>query len=146
MKITPFHLAIQVRDIEEARGFYGVKMGFPEGRSCEEWIDFNCFGHQLVVHLNPQLGKQGKITSISNAVDGHGVPVPHFGVVMTFDDWEIFSDRVKTFIESFVIEPYIRFKGQPGEQGTMFFLDPTGNALEFKAFKDIENSLFADKI
>ncbi len=143
MKITPFHLAIQVRDIEEARDFYGVKMGFPEGRSSEDWIDFNCFGHQLVVHLNPQLGKQGKITNISNAVDGHGVPVPHFGVVMTFNDWELFANRVKTFIDHFVIEPYIRFKGQPGEQGTMFFLDPTGNALEFKAFKDIENRLFA---
>jgi len=143
MKITPFHIAIQVRDIDEARDFYGEKMGFPEGRSSEEWVDFNCFGHQLVVHLNPALGKEGKIASLSNAVDGHGVPVPHFGVVMEFDDWEVFANRIKTFIDHFIIEPYIRFKGQPGEQGTLFFLDPTGNALEFKAFKDIENSLFA---
>ncbi|MEH6454232.1 MAG: VOC family protein [Psychromonas sp.] len=143
MHITPFHLAIQVRDIDEARDFYGNKLGFAEGRSSEDWIDFNMFGHQLVTHVNKQIGKTGKVNSISNAVDGHGVPVPHFGVVLTFDDWQLLADKAAGFIDSFVIEPYIRFKGQPGEQGTMFFLDPSGNALEFKAFQDIETQLFA---
>ena len=143
MQLTPFHLAVQVRNIDEARDFYGVNLGFPEGRSTNEWIDFNMFGHQLVTHLNPDIGKQGKITSISNSVDGHGVPVPHFGVVLNFKDWEQLATRVKPFISHFIIEPYIRFKGEPGEQGTMFFSDPSGNALEFKAFKDIESQLFA---
>ena len=101
------------------------------------------FGHQFVVHLNPQLGETGKIMNISNPVDGHGVPVPHYGVVMNFDDWEIFSKKVSTFIDDFIIEPYVRFKGEPGEQGTMFFSDPSGNALEFKAFRNIELELFA---
>jgi len=142
MQLSPFHLAIQVRDIDEAREFYGVKMGLPEGRSSDDWIDFNMFGHQLVVHHNPQLGKTGKISSISNSVDGHGVPVPHFGVVMNFEDWESLATKVSDFIDDFIIEPYIRFKDEPGEQGTMFFLDPTGNALEFKAFKNIDSQLF----
>ena len=142
-KLTPFHLAVQVRDIEEAREFYGHKMGFPEGRSSSEWIDFDMFGHQFVTHLNPALGREGKIASIANAVDGHGVPVPHFGVVLEFPEWEALAKRVSTFIDDFIIEPYIRFKGEPGEQGTMFFSDPSGNALEFKAFKDIEAELFA---
>jgi extradiol dioxygenase family protein len=143
MKLTPFHLAIQVRDIDEAREFYGVKMGLEEGRSTENWIDFNLFGHQLVTHLNPALGKNGTVPNISNPVDGHGVPVPHFGVVMNFPEWEIFAEKVKSFISNFIVEPYIRFEGQTGEQGTMFFLDPSGNALEFKAFKNIELELFA---
>ena len=143
MILTPFHLAVQVRDIDEAREFYGVKMGFPEGRSAENWIDFNMFGHQLVTHLNPGIGKEGKVPNVVNPVDGHGVPVPHYGVVMNFEDWELLTDRVKLFISDFIIEPYIRFKGEPGEQGTMFFLDPSGNALEFKAFKNIEMELFA---
>ena len=143
MKLTPFHLAIQVRDIDEARDFYGVKMGLPEGRSSDHWIDFNLFGHQLVTHLNPEIGKYGKVSSIKNGVDGHGVPVPHFGVVMTFEQWLDFAERAKGFIDHFIIEPYIRFKGEPGEQGTLFFLDPSGNALEFKAFKNIEKQLFA---
>ena len=143
MRLTPFHLAIQVRDIDEARDFYGAQLGFPEGRSAEAWIDFDMFGHQLVTHLNPIIGKDGKITSISNLVDGHGVPVPHFGVVMNFDDWEIFVNKVSSFIDSFIIEPYVRFKGEPGEQGTMFFSDPSGNALEFKAFRNIDLELFA---
>ncbi len=143
MKITPFHLAIQVRNIEEAREFYGVKMRLPEGRSTENWIDFNLFGHQLVTHLNPTLGKNGKVFNISNPVDGHGVPVPHFGVVMNFPEWEIFAQKIKVVISDFIVEPYIRFEGQTGEQGTMFFLDPSGNALEFKAFKNIELELFA---
>ena len=143
MQLTPFHLAIQVRDINEARDFYGNKMGLPEGRSSPDWIDFNLFGHQLVTHVNPQLGKEGKIASIANGVDGHGVPVPHFGVVLNFDDWEALAETVTEFVDDFIIEPYIRFKGQPGEQGTMFFSDPSGNALEFKAFRDIESQLFA---
>jgi extradiol dioxygenase family protein len=143
MTITPFHLAIAVRDIDEARDFYGVKLGFAEGRSSKEWIDFDMFGHQLVVHLNPAIGKEGKVTSIANPVDGHGVPIPHFGVVLEFADWHRLSAKVSGFIDEFVIAPYIRFAGQPGEQGTMFFVDPSGNALEFKAFKDIKNQLFA---
>ncbi len=143
MQLTPFHLAVQVRDIDEARDFYGIKMGFSEGRSSEHWIDFNMFGHQFVTHLNPRIGKSGKISSISNPVDGHGVPVPHFGVVMNFDDWEVFSEKVRGFVDDFIIEPYVRFKGEPGEQGTMFFADPSGNALEFKAFRNIESELFA---
>ncbi|MFM1896353.1 MAG: hypothetical protein RLZZ385_1427 [Pseudomonadota bacterium] len=143
MQLTPFHLAIQVRDIDEARDFYGVKMGLPEGRSSDQWIDFNLFGHQLVTHLNPALGASGKVPSIANGVDGHGVPVPHFGVVLTFPEWEALAQRLRGFVDEFVIEPYIRFKGQPGEQGTLFFLDPSGNALEFKAFRNIEAELFA---
>ena len=143
MQLTPFHLAIQVRDINEARDFYGNKMGLSEGRSSTDWIDFNLFGHQLVTHVNPQLGKEGKIASIANGVDGQGVPVPHFGVVLNFDDWEALAETVTEFVDDFIIEPYIRFKGQPGEQGTMFFSDPSGNALEFKAFRDIESQLFA---
>lgn len=143
MQLTPFHLAIQVRDIDEARDFYGVKLGFAEGRSADSWIDFNMFGHQLVVHLNPNIGKTGKISSIYNPVDGHGVPVPHFGVVLTFADWHQLCEKVSAFIDDFVIAPCIRFAGQPGEQGTMFFIDPSGNALEFKAFVDIKTQLFA---
>lgn len=141
--ITPFHLAIQVRDLDEARDFYGVKMGLPEGRSSDQWIDFNLMGHQLVVHVNPALGKHGKVLQVGNNVDGHGVPVPHFGVVLAMADWEVFAQTVRGFVTGFLIEPYIRFKGEPGEQATMFFLDPSGNALEFKAFRDIEKSLFA---
>ena len=143
MTLTPFHLAIQVRDIDETRDFYGVKMGLPEGRSAQEWIDFNLFGHQLVTHLNPAIGKSGKVPSTANGVDGHGVPVPHFGVVLNFDEWEALANTVAEFIDGFIIEPYVRFKGEPGEQGTMFFIDPSGNALEFKAFKDIDTELFA---
>jgi extradiol dioxygenase family protein len=143
MKLTPFHLAVQVRNIDEAREFYGVKMGLPEGRSTENWIDFDLFGHQLVTHLNPTLGKDGKVSNISNPVDGHGVPVPHFGVVMNFPEWEILAEKLKLIISDFIVEPYIRFEGKTGEQGTMFFLDPSGNALEFKAFKNIESELFA---
>ena len=138
MQLTPFHLAIQVRDIDEAREFYGRKLGLPEGRSSDQWIDF-----KLVTHLNPAIGKTGKLPSIANGVDGHGVPVPHFGVVLNFDDWEALAEKLRGFIDSFVIEPYIRFKGQPGEQGTLFFMDPSGNALEFKAFRNIEAELFA---
>ena len=143
MKLTPFHLAVQVRDVEEARDFYGRKMGFPEGRSAEAWIDFDMFGHQFVTHLNPQIGKEGKVAAIANSVDGHAVPVPHFGVVLAFEDWELLAERVKECISEFIIDPYVRFRGEPGEQGTMFFCDPSGNALEFKGFRDIESELFA---
>lgn len=142
MSLMPFHIAVQVRDIAEAREFYGKKMGFPEGRSAEDWVDFNMFGHQFVTHLNPTLGKTGKLSTIGNIVDGQNVPVPHCGVVMHFDDWALFAEKVKTFVDEFIIEPYIRFQGEPGEQGTMFFLDPTGNALEFKGFRNVEKSLF----
>ncbi len=143
--VTPFHVAVQVRDIEEARDFYGVKMGLPEGRSDIQWVDFNMFGHQFVTHLNPGLGKDGSVQAIFNPVDGHGVPVPHCGVIMEFAAWEAFAERAKTFVSNFIIEPYVRFKGEIGEQGTMFFRDPTGNALEFKAFRNIETELFATK-
>ncbi|MFZ9050782.1 MAG: VOC family protein [Steroidobacteraceae bacterium] len=140
--LTPFHVAVQVRDLEEARHFYGSKLGFAEGRSSEEWIDFNMFGHQFVVHLNPALGPEGRVAAISNAVDGHGVPVPHCGVVLEMRVWEQFAEQARAAVGQFVIEPYIRFKGQVGEQATMFFLDPSGNALEFKAFRDIAGELF----
>lgn len=142
-RLMPFHLAIQVRDLHEARDFYGTKMGLPEGRSSEHWIDFDLLHHQLVVHVNPNLGPDGKVNQIGNHVDGHGVPVPHFGVVLEMEEWEALAALVKTFVPQFLIEPCIRFKGQPGEQATMFFLDPSGNALEFKAFKDVAGSLFA---
>lgn len=142
MPLTPFHLAIQVRDISEARAFYGGKLGLPEGRSGEAWVDYDLFGHQLVVHLNPELGPEGKVPHHANPVDKHAVPVPHFGVVLTFEDWERLVERARGFVDEFVVEPYVRFEGQPGEQGTMFFLDPSGNALEFKAFRDIESELF----
>ena len=141
--LTPFHVAVQVRDIAEARQFYGARMGLPEGRSAERWVDFDMFGHQFVVHLNPALGADGQVPRISNPVDDHDVPVPHFGVVLTMDAWREFRDRLVAQGIEFVIEPYIRFEGQPGEQCTMFFEDPSGNALEFKAFADIEAQLFA---
>lgn len=141
--LTPFHLAIQVRDLEEARAFYGERLGLPEGRSDEYWIDYNLFGHQLVVHLNTAIGRNGQVPRIANPVDGHGVPVPHFGVVMEMEDWEYFAERLQEVIDEFVIEPCVRFEGQPAEQATLFFMDPSGNALEFKAFGDIDGQLFA---
>lgn len=143
MPQSPFHLAITVRDIPEARHFYGELMGFAEGRSDAHWIDFDMFGHQLVTHLDPTLGKSGRLASISNPVDGHGVPVPHFGVVLTLDEWARLRARVVEFVAEFIVEPHTRFAGEAGEQRTMFFTDPSGNALEFKAFRDIERDLFA---
>ncbi len=143
MGLTPFHVAVQVRDIAEARDFYGARLGFPEGRSTDHWVDFNMFGHQFVTHLNPALGPLGRVVQIENPVDGQGVPVPHCGVVMGIEDWRAFADRLVGVVEEFVIEPYIRFEGQVGEQGTMFFSDPSGNMLEFKGFRDIERDLFA---
>ncbi len=141
--LAPFHLAIQVRDIDEARQFYGANLGFAEGRSSSAWIDFNMFGHQLVTHLNPNLGPEGRVPTHCNPVDRHVVPVPHFGVVLTVPEWEQLAGRCRSFVDRFIIEPYVRFKGQPGEQCTMFFEDPSGNALEFKAFADVGASLFA---
>ncbi|MEZ5448039.1 MAG: VOC family protein [Thiolinea sp.] len=139
--LRPFHLAIPVRDIAESRAFYGELLGFTEGRSSVEWVDWNCYGHQLVTHLNPQLGRNGKVSLHYNGVDGKGVPVPHFGVILSLSDWQALSERLKGQVE-FVIEPYTRFKGETGEQSTLFFLDPSGNALEFKAFADL-SQLFA---
>lgn len=141
--ITPFHLAIQVRDIAEARDFYGAKLGLTEGRSDECWIDWNMFGHQVVTHLNPNLGPDGRVVTHRNPVDRKAVPVPHFGVVLTISEWDQLAERCRTFVEEFIIEPYVRFEGEPGEQKTMFFEDPSGNALEFKAFADIDGQLFA---
>ncbi|MEM8736471.1 MAG: VOC family protein [Planctomycetota bacterium] len=141
--LTPFHLAIQVRDVAEARDFYGAKMGLAEGRSDTCWVDYDFFGHQLVVHLNPDIGPTGKVTNYCNPVDDHAVPVPHFGVVLEVETWKQLSERVRGFVDDFIIEPYVRFEGEPGEQYTMFFEDPSGNALEFKAFADIESQLFA---
>jgi extradiol dioxygenase family protein len=143
MGLTPFHVALQARDIDEARRFYKTILGCTEGRSAAQWVDFNLFGHQLVCHLNPALGPHGHIASHFNPVDGHGVPVPHCGVVLEMKDWTALSRRLQEHGMKFVVEPHIRFKGQPGEQATLFFVDPSGNALEFKAFKNITEQLFA---
>ncbi len=141
--LTPFHIAVQVRDIAEARRFYRDILGCSEGRSDTDWVDFNLYGHQFVCHLNPGLGKDGRLGSHFNPVDGHGVPVPHFGVVLRPAQWSALAERLRRAGTRFVIEPCTRFEGQVGEQSTMFFMDPTGNALEFKAFRDIEGQLFA---
>jgi len=143
MKLTPFHIAVPVRDLAEARDFYVNVLGCSEGRSSDQWADFNLFGHQFVCHVDPNLGKHGRLKLHTNEVDAHAVPVPHYGVVLEMDAWQALADRIKSLGIEFVVEPYIRFKGLPGEQATMFFLDPTGNALEFKAFKNIESQLFA---
>jgi uncharacterized protein len=136
--LSPFHLAFPVHDMALAREFYGELLGCPEGRSADDWVDFNFYGHQIVAHLTPaETGLAQR-----NAVDGHGVPVRHFGIVLPMADWETLAARLKAHGVTFVVEPYIRFKGEPGEQATMFFLDPSGNALEFKAFADI-GMLFA---
>lgn len=141
--ITPFHLAIQVRDLNEARSFYRDILGCDEGRSSSDWVDLNLYGHQLVCHVNPDIGAHGKVSSYSNAVDNHAVPIPHFGVVLEMPDWQQLADRLKEMNIDFIIEPYIRFKEEPGEQATLFIMDPSGNAIEFKAFKDIDTQLFA---
>lgn len=141
--LTPFHIAVQVRDLEEARRFYGGVLGCAEGRSDERWVDFNLYGHQFVCHLNPALGPAARLASATSMVDGHGVPVPHFGVVLRPEQWAGLAARVRGAGVEFVIEPYTRFEGEVGEQSTMFFFDPTGNALEFKSFRDIERQLFA---
>ncbi len=141
--MNPFHLAIQVRDIAEAKDFYRNVLGCTEGRRDEKWVDFNFYGHQLVAHHNPALMQGEKVAAIRNPVDGHGVPVPHFGVVLEMQDWQELAERLKKQNVKFEIEPYIRFQGQVGEQATMFFYDPSGNAIEIKAFKNISEQLFA---
>jgi extradiol dioxygenase family protein len=142
MKLTPFHIAIQVRDIQEAKEFYGNLLGLDQGRSDTNWVDYNMYGHQFVCHLNPNIGKNGKVHLHYNPVDKHCVPVPHAGTVLEMDDWNKLADRLRKYNIKFIIEPHIRFKGKTGEQATMFFLDPSGNALEFKSFKNIDNNLF----
>lgn len=135
--IRPFHLAIPVRELDATRKFYNTVLNCKEGRSSDQWVDLDFYGHQLVLHIAHKGEEENH-----NPVDGHEVPVPHFGVVLTMEDWEALAERLKKHNIEFVIEPYIRFKGLPGEQATMFFKDPSGNALEFKAFKDLEQ-LFA---
>jgi extradiol dioxygenase family protein len=132
MSLPPFHLAFPVDDLAAARRFYGELLGCPEGRSAPEWVDFDLFGHQIVAHLVPQPSSRKP----TNAVDGEDVPVPHFGIVLTMAEWEKLAERLKDAGQQFVIEPTVRFAGEPGEQATMFFLDPAGNALEFKAMAD----------
>jgi extradiol dioxygenase family protein len=132
MTLRPFHLAFPVHDLEAARGFYGGVLGCPEGRSSDSWIDFDLFGHQIVAHLDPE----AKPVTVANQVDGRHVPVPHFGVVLTMPEWEKLAARVAAAGVPFGIAPHIRFEGQVGEQATMFFRDPSGNTLEFKAFGD----------
>jgi len=133
--MNPFHLAIPVKDLIITRDFYKEVLECKEGRSAEKWVDFDFFGHQLVLHQKSDLAF--KDARDSNQVDGHDVPVPHFGVVLDWEDWIKLSERLQTQKIKFIIDPYIRFEGEVGEQATMFFLDPEGNALEFKAFKDI---------
>ena len=133
-----FHLAFPVRDLEEARRFYGGLLGCPEGRSTDEWVDFNLRGHQIVAHLAKDEVRLGP----TNQVDDHAVPIRHFGLILDWEDWEDLAARLKAADVGFVIQPYVRFKGEAGEQATLFFLDPSGNALEFKAFRD-ERMIFS---
>lgn len=132
MTLRPFHLAFPVRDIAEARAFWGGVMGCAEGRSAEDWVDFDFYGHQIVAHKAP-----AREAEAHNPVDGHDVPVPHFGIVLEMADWQALADRLTAAGTQFVVEPYVRFRGQPGEQATMFFRDPSGNAIEMKAFADL---------
>lgn len=138
MSLRPFHLAFPVHNLAQARAFYAGVLGCGEGRSSAEWIDFDFFGHQIVAHLTPAQSGDAAV----NHVDGHGVPVPHFGVVLTLEDFAALADRLRSAGVRFEIEPYTRFAGQPGEQSTMFFRDPSGNAIEIKAFASLD-SLFA---
>lgn len=137
MSIRPFHLAFPVTDLKATRDFYTKVLGCSVGRSSEHWIDFNLYGHQVVAHLTDDT-----TPAPTNEVDGHQVPVMHFGVILNWSDWEQLAERLKQQGIQFIIEPYIRFKGMPGEQATMFFLDPCGNALEFKAFQN-DDQIFA---
>jgi extradiol dioxygenase family protein len=137
--MRPFHIAFPVHDLAMARAFYGGVMGCPEGRSSDHWIDFDLYGHQIVAHLDP--AKEAR-DPIHNPVDGHDVPVPHFGVILDRADWDELAARVRAAGTPFVIEPYVRFEGEVGEQATMFFLDPSGNALEFKSFAS-DDMIFA---
>ncbi len=138
MSVPPFHLAFPVDDLAAARRFYGELLGCPEGRSADHWIDFDLKGHQIVAHLAPNAARARAV----NPVDGEDVPVPHFGLVLPMDEWKQLAHRLQSAGTDFVIQPTIRFEGQPGEQATMFLLDPAGNALEFKAMADPAN-LFA---
>ena len=138
MNLSPFHLAFPVDDLAAARRFYGDLLGCPEGRSAAKWVDFDLFGHQIVAHLAPSEVRRRS----TNEVDGENVPVPHFGVVLEMNDWRTLARRLESAGIDFVIAPTVRFEGQPGEQATMFFLDPAGNELEFKAMADAA-SLFA---
>ena len=139
-ELTPFHIAFPVDDLDAARRFYVGVLGCPEGRSAEgEWIDFDLFGHQIVAH---RVEGAARRVGGHNPVDGHDVPVPHFGVVLDLDRWKALAERLRAAGVKFGIEPYIRFEGEVGEQATMFFLDPAGNALEFKAFADF-SQIFA---
>jgi uncharacterized protein len=131
--MNPFHLAFPVHSLAAAREFYGDLLGCPEGRSSPEWVDFNLHGHQIVAHLAPS----ECASAATNAVDGDNVPVRHFGLILPMADWQALADKLRAAGQRFVIEPHIRFKGEVGEQATMFFLDPSGNALEFKAFGDM---------
>lgn len=135
-KLTPFHLAVPVHNLQECRKFYGDVLGMQEGRSSDHWVDFDFYGHQFVIHYSPE-----KTKLHYNPVDGDQVPVPHYGVVLSMEDWKDLAQRLEQAKVNFVLEPTIRFKGKPGEQATLFFLDPAGNALEFKAFADM-GSLF----
>ena len=138
MSLPPFHFAFPVHDLEAARHFYGELLGCPEGRSSHEWIDFDFYGHQIVAHLDPNMVPRRHI----NEVDGRHVPVPHFGAVLQMDQWQKLADRLVDAGTEFVMEPTVRFRGLPGEQATMFLLDPSGNALEVKSMRDPMN-LFA---
>src|SRR6187455_2180114 len=140
MSLSPFHLAFPVHDLEAARAFYGGLLGCPEGRSSERWIDFDLHGHQIVAHLAPGAERR----AAANLVDGEDVPVPHFGLVLDMDEWRALAARLEAAGTRFVIEPTIRFAGQAGEQATMFLLDPSGNALEFKAMADPAKLFVAD--
>jgi extradiol dioxygenase family protein len=139
MPLSPFHLAFPVRDIAEAQAFWGGTMGCPEGRSAPDWVDFDFYGHQIVAHLAP-----GRQAEASNPVDGHDVPVPHFGIVLGMEEWRALAERLTAAGVAFAIEPHIRFEGQAGEQATMFFRDPSGNAIEMKAFADRSNLFVRD--
>lgn len=136
--LTPFHLAIPVTDIDQARAFYGVLLGCPEGRSAKQWVDFNLYGHQLVCHQVVALAP----AAAHNPVDGDDVPIPHFGVVLEMPQWRELAAKLTAAEVSFVIEPHVRFAGEAGEQATMFFCDPSGNFLEFKAFENMDAELF----
>jgi len=141
-ELPPFHLAIEVSDLVAARKFYGELLLCEEGRSSEAWVDFNFFGHQLVCHQTR--GSASRLSDdVSNPVDGHDVPIPHFGAVLDMETWEKMAGRLQAAGVQFLIEPYTRFKGEPGEQATMFLKDPSGNALEFKAFRNASEQLFA---
>lgn len=135
MSLSPFHLAFPVDDLGAARDFYGRVLGCPEGRSSDQWIDFDFHGHQIVAHLAPDAVRK----RATNPVDGEHVPVPHFGLVLAMDEWQALAERLKQAGVEFIIPPTVRFAGQPGEQATMFLLDPAGNALEFKAMADPGN-------